>query len=65
MACLIAALAACERPQQSPVRDTAAQEPVPAATEKHTISAMPEHFDRVRAEQFEKEEDRLRKRSGD
>jgi hypothetical protein len=30
--------------------------------DKPTISALPEHFDRTRAEQYEKEEDRLRKR---
>jgi hypothetical protein len=62
MACLLAVLAACERPQETPVRDTAAPAPARALEEKHTISAAPEHFDRVRAEQFEKEEDRLRKR---
>jgi len=63
-ACLIAALAACERPQQTPAAGATRQDPVPpAAEEKHTISAAPEHFDRVRAEQAEKEEDRLRKRS--
>lgn len=63
MACLLAALAACDRPQQAPVREISARESVPPVEEKHTISAAPEHFDRVRAEQFEKEEDRLRKRS--
>jgi hypothetical protein len=62
MTCLLAALAACDRPQQAPAREPTAREPV-RTTEKHTISAAPEHFDRVRAEQFEKEEDRLRKRS--
>lgn len=63
MACLFAALAACDRPQESPVRGTiSAPDPV-RPEEKHTISAAPEHFDRVRAEQFEREEDRLRKRS--
>jgi hypothetical protein len=33
----------------------------PATNEPKTISAAPEHFDRVRTEQFEKEEDRLRR----
>lgn len=58
---LCATLAACER----------AQEPLEAG--KHAVSvaspepktlppAVPEHFDRVRDEQLEKEEDRLRKR---
>lgn len=59
VACL---LAACEAPQEPPVsavtREIAA--PVP---EKDTISVAPEHFDRVRAEQFEKEEDGLRRRA--
>ena len=54
-------LAGCEAPQEPPVsaapREIAA--PVP---EKDTISAAPEHFDRVRAEQFEKEEESLRRR---
>lgn len=58
VACL---LAACEAPQEPPVsavpRESAA--PVP---EKDTVSAVPEHFDRVRAEQFEKEEESLRRR---
>jgi hypothetical protein len=59
-ACLIAALAACERPQQTPATK---QVPVaPATVERHTVSVAPEHFDRMRAEQFEKEEDRLRRR---
>ena len=63
-ACLIAALAACERPQETPVGGATAPDAVaPAALEKHAISAAPEHFDRVRTEQFEKEEDRLRKRN--
>ena len=61
--CLIAALAACERPQQTPAGGATRQHPVaPTAVEKHTVSVAPEHFDRVRAEQFEKEEDRLRRR---
>ena len=61
--CLIAALAACERPQETPAAGATRQDSVPPTTfEKDTISAAPEHFDRVRAEQFEKEEDRLRRR---
>ena len=58
---LCAMLAACERT------------PEPLETGKHAVSvaspepktlppAVPEHFDRVRDEQLEKEEDRLRKR---
>ena len=54
-------LAACERPAE------------PLEAGKHAVSvvnpeqkalppAVPEHFDRVRDEQLEKEEDRLRKR---
>ena len=60
--CLFAALAACDRPQEPVGRGAAAQDPVPPTSEPKTISAMPEHFDRVRAEQFEKEEERLRRR---
>jgi hypothetical protein len=63
MACLIAALAACERPQETSAASATVRNPIPPAVEQHSISAAPEHFDRVRAEQFEKEEDRLRKRS--
>jgi hypothetical protein len=62
-ACLVAALAACEGSQEESARGPVARDPAPAAGEEHSISAAPEHFDRVRAEQFEKEEDRLRKRS--
>jgi hypothetical protein len=61
MACLLTALAACERAQESPVPAAAAPER-PAVSEPKTISVAPEHFDRVRAEQFEKEEERLRRR---
>jgi hypothetical protein len=61
VACLFAALAACDRPQE-PLKAGAAQDVPPPASEQKTISAMPEHFDRVRAEQFEKEEERLRRR---
>ena len=60
--CFFAAAAACDRPQE-PLGRGAAQDAVPPPTsEPKTISAMPEHFDRVRAEQFEKEEERLRRR---
>jgi hypothetical protein len=60
--CLFAALAACERPQE-PLKAGAAAEVVShSAGEAKTAAALPEHFDRVRAEQFEKEEDRLRRR---
>jgi len=60
---LCAALVACDRPQE-PAADRAAAQDVapPAETEQKTVSAMPEHFDRMRAEQAEKEEDRLRRR---
>jgi hypothetical protein len=51
VACLLAGLAACERPA----------EPIETG-ERKNLSAMPEHFDRVRAEQVEKEEERLRRR---
>jgi len=61
--CLLALLAGCDRPQQPPLRGASAQDGVPpAASEPKTVSAVPEHFDRVRAEQFEKEEERLRRR---
>jgi hypothetical protein len=61
MVCLLAALAACERAGEPAGSRGAASHP--ATNEPKTISAAPEHFDRVRAEQFEKEEDRLRRRS--
>ena len=51
VACLLAGLAACERPG----------EPL-ETSERKTLSAGPEHFDRVRAGQVEKEEERLRRR---
>ena len=50
-ACLFAGLAACERP-----------EPAPATSEQKTLSAIPEHFDRARTEEVEKEEERLHRR---
>jgi hypothetical protein len=62
VACFLAALAACERPQEPASGAAAAPHVSPAMGEQKTISAMPEHFDRVRAEQYEKEEDRLRRR---
>ena len=61
--CLFGALAACDRPQEPLGNGAAAQDvAAPAESEPKTVSAMPEHFDRVRAEQFEKEEERLRRR---
>ena len=60
VACLFAALAACDKPQQ-PV-GAGVKELPPTLDDKPVISAMPEHFDRTRAEQYEKEEDRLRRR---
>lgn len=61
VACLLAALAACEKPQQPAADGGPVREPAPQVDDKPAISAMPEHFDRTRAEQYEKEEDRLRK----
>lgn len=51
VACLIAAAASCDR------------QAAPQAEDRNTISAVPEHFDRARTEQDEKEEDRLRQRA--
>jgi len=62
VACLFAALAACDKPQEPAAGGAAARELVPPMDDKPAISALPEHFDRTRAEQYEKEEDRLRKR---
>ena len=62
VACLFAALAACEKPQEPAAGGASLRELTPPMDEKPTISALPEHFDRTRAEQYEKEEDRLRKR---
>ena len=60
---LCAALAACDRPQEPLAERAAAQDATPPAElEQKTVSVMPEHFDRVRAEQAEKEEDRMRRR---
>ena len=55
-----AVLAACER--HEPVKSGVIG-PAPAEAERKTVTAAPEHFDRVRAEQFESEEDRLSKRN--
>ena len=63
VACLFAALAACEKPQQPAAGGAGVKELAAPIDDKPVISAMPEHFDRTRAEQYEKEEDRLR-RSG-
>jgi hypothetical protein len=62
VACLFAALAACEKPQEPAAGGPSVHELVPPTDDKPAISALPEHFDRTRAEQYEKEEDRLRKR---
>jgi hypothetical protein len=60
-AVLFAALAACERPQEPVAGEIKAR---PASLgEARRVSAAPEHFDRKRAEQYEREEDRLRRRS--
>jgi hypothetical protein len=63
VACLLAVLAACERPQQ-PLAGAAARDVPREPVEHKTISAVPEHFDRVRVEQLEKDEERLRRRGG-
>jgi hypothetical protein len=52
VACFFAGLAACEGPEQS----------ASVVSEPKAMSVMPEHFDRVRAEQVEKEEEKLRRR---
>jgi hypothetical protein len=62
VACLFAALAACEKPQEPAAGGALVRELPPPVDDKPAISALPEHFDRTRAEQYEKEEDRLRKR---
>lgn len=63
LACVFAALAACEKPQEPATGGAALRELAPPMDDKPAISALPEHFDRTRAEQYEKEEDRLRKRA--
>jgi hypothetical protein len=60
---LCATLAACERPQEPVNVDAGAKGAGVASPVKKTVSTEPEHFDRVRDEQLEKEEDRLRQRS--
>lgn len=55
VACLLIGVAACERPEQ----------PAPAAGGEKRLSVVPEHFDRVSAEQVEREEERLRRRGRD
>jgi len=62
VACLFAALAACEKPQEPAAGGALVRELPPPVDDKPAISALPEHFDCTRAEQYEKEEDRLRKR---
>jgi hypothetical protein len=62
VACLFAALAACDKPQEPAAGAASVRELAPPPDDKPAISALPEHFDRTRAEQYEKEEDRLRKR---
>lgn len=57
-----AALAACEAAQDPPAVGPAPLDAPAVVHEKDAISAVPEHFDRVRAEQFENEEDRLRRK---
>jgi hypothetical protein len=61
-ACLLAALAGCEAPQEPPPAVAAPDDAPASAGDRHAISAAPEHFDRVRAEEFEKEEESLRRR---
>jgi hypothetical protein len=60
---LCATLAACERSNEPVNADVGAKTPAVTSPVKKTVSAEPEHFDRVRDEQLEKEEDRLRQRS--
>jgi hypothetical protein len=63
LSCLCAMLGACSG-SRDPIK-TKAAEAAPVA-EKKAVSGPdhfhPEHFDRVRDEQFEKEEERLRQR---
>ena len=61
VACLFAALAACEKPQEPAAGGGSVRELATPMDDKPAISAAPEHFDRTRAEAYEKEEDRLRK----
>ncbi len=62
-ACIFAALSACDRPQKPVSAAPATPHAAPSTSGPKAILVAPEHFDRVRAEQFEKEEDRLRRRS--
>ena len=55
------ALGACDR--HEPVKTGVIGAPAPQEAERKTVSTAPEHFDRVRAEQFESEEDRISKRN--
>jgi hypothetical protein len=57
-----AMLGGCDAPAERAVADVADKAANPVITDKKTVSAVPERFDRVRAEQFEQEEDRLRER---
>ena len=65
LSCLCALLAACSG-SRDPIK-TKAPEAAPVAEKKTVMPAAdhfhPEHFDRVRDEQYEKEEERLRQRS--
>ena len=49
VACLFAALAACEKPQEPAASGAPARELAPPMDDKPAISALPEHFDRTRA----------------
>jgi hypothetical protein len=60
---LCATLAACE-PSHEPVNtDDGGKGATVTTPVKKIVAPEPEHFDRVRDEQLEKEEDRLRQRS--
>jgi hypothetical protein len=59
--CVFTALAACARIGEPPFKAAAA--PVNrVADDKKSVKVLPEHFDRVRDEQLEREEDELRQR---
>jgi hypothetical protein len=64
LSCLCAALGACSGSRE-PIKTKAPE--APAAEKKTVMPAAehfhPEHFDRVRDEQYEKEEERLRQRN--
>ncbi len=61
---LCATLAACEPPAHEPVNtDDGGKGATVTIPVKKTVAPEPEHFDRVRDEQLEKEEDRLRQQS--